>query len=213
MELKEAINKRRSIRIFSDKPINKKQIEEIIFSATSAPSACNNQGWRFIIIDSPLIKEKIVAEGGAIFIKDSPVGILVLYDNRTENLEYQDYVQSAAAAIENMLLTATSLEIGSCWICHLPLKRTLRKLLKIPFYFDPIAYIALGYYECGLKLKDAKFQLDEIVSWNVFDFKTTSQSILELKLKRIIRNTYFRLPLFLKKILSPAAERFVKKFE
>ena len=58
---------------------------------------------------------------------------------------YKDHIQSAAAAIENILLTATELGIGTCWICNLRRPRLLKKQLHIPHNFDIIAYITLGY--------------------------------------------------------------------
>ena len=127
MELKEAISKRRSTRKFSDKEISRDVLEEIITAGNLAPSGCNNQDWRFVIIDSPSLKARIVEEGGAKFIQEATLGILVTYNNCSDNLEYRDYIQSASAAIQNMLLAATSLGVGSCWICQLPLKSTLRR--------------------------------------------------------------------------------------
>lgn len=213
MELKEAIYKRRSVRKFRDEHISRELIEEIIRSASWAPSACNNQLWRFVVVDDSKLKQEIVEEGGAAFIKDSPVGIIILYDSYTDNSEYSDNIQSAAAAVQNMLLTATSLGIGSCWVCQLPGKATLRRLLKIPKYFEPIAYVALGYSALDVKSHPRKNQLSEIASWNKFDFKIAKPKRARLKLRSIIRKAYFSLPLALKKALRPIAEKFVKKFE
>lgn len=213
MELKEAITKRKSVRRFSDKKISKEQIEEIILAGCQAPSACDKQLWKYIVIDESNLKQRIVDEGGADFIKDSPAGVLVLYGNYTDNNEYHDSIQSGAAAIQNMLLMATSLGIGSCWICHLPIKATMRKLLKIPHCFDPIAYIALGYSALDMPARQRKYLTDSIISWNKFDFKINNISSLLPNLKSLFRNVYFRLPLVLKKILRPIAEKFVKKFD
>ena len=213
IELKETIIKLRSIRKFSNREVPKDAIEEIVLAANWAPSACNYQLWKFIVIDDPKIKEMIFEQGGASFIKDAPVGILVLYDNRSDNLEYRDYIQSAAAAIQNMLLAATSLGIGSCWVCHLPPKSVLRRLLKIPAYFDPIAYIPLGYPLSEVKPHPRKNALNDIISWNKFTFQTQRQSIFKLIVKRLLKRTYLYSPFFLKKALRPLAERFVKKFD
>lgn len=213
MELNEAITRRRSTRRFTDREISREVLEEIISAGNWAPSACDRQSWKFIIIDSPEVKQRIVDEGGSKFINDAPAGILVLYDNRSDDPQYQDYVQSASAAIQNMLLRATSLGVGSCWVCHLPLKDTLREILKIPRHFDPIAYIALGYAKDEARPRPRKNSLVDIVSRNKFDFKTVPQSFLGWRLKKIISRLYFRLPLGFKKALRPIAERFVKKFD
>ncbi len=213
MELKEAILKRRSVRKFQDKPVPYEYIEEIISAGLWAPSGCDKQLWRFIVIDNSQLKQRIVDEGGAVFIKDAPVGILVLYDNRTDNTEYRDYIQSASAAIHNMLLAATSLGIGSCWVCHLPLKCTLRKILRVPGYFDPIAYVALGYPAHEPKLRPRKDTVKYFISRNIFNFKKEESSFISLEAKRLLRRVYFSLPLALKKALRPIAEKQVKKFD
>lgn len=213
MELKEAIISRKSVRNFSDRRISKDQIEEIVLAGCYAPSACNKQLWKYIVIDEFSLKQRIVEEGGANFIKNAPVGILVLYCNFTDNREYHDNIQSGAAAIQNMLLMATSLGISSCWICHLPLKSTLRKLLKIPHYFDPIAYIALGYPASAMPSRQSKNISDDIISWNIFHFKKNNISHSAPNLKSFFRNVYFHLPSGFKKCLRPIAEKFVKKFD
>jgi nitroreductase len=139
------INSRRSVRNFTPEPVSKDLIVKIIETAVKAPSACNVQGWQFIAVESEEIKQKLVDYGGSVIIKNAPVGILALYDNRTKNTEYHDNIQSAAAGIENLLLAATYYGLGSCWLCHLPTKRQLRKIFSVPSYFDPIAYILLGH--------------------------------------------------------------------
>lgn len=121
------INSRRSVRNFTAEPVDKNLIAKIIDVATRAPSACNIQGWHFIAVDDEKIKQELVDRGGSIIIKNAPTGILVLYDNRTKDTEYNDYIQSAAAAIENLILAATYYELSSCWLCHLPTKRQLKK--------------------------------------------------------------------------------------
>ncbi|HEX54915.1 MAG TPA: hypothetical protein ENF49_02175, partial [Candidatus Altiarchaeales archaeon] len=132
MDLIEAIHSRRSVRKFKDKKIPDKDILKLIESAIYAPSACDIQGWRFIIVDKPEIIRELVDRGAASFIRNTTQGILVLYDNRTDNLEYMDYIQSAAAGIQNILLVAHSLGIGTCWVCHLPSKNEIREMFDIP---------------------------------------------------------------------------------
>ena len=59
MELQKAIKKRRSIRVFEERPVEKEKIEKIIDAGIQAPSACNVQGWRFIVITDQKIKDEI----------------------------------------------------------------------------------------------------------------------------------------------------------
>jgi len=214
MDLIKAIKTRRSVRSFLDKKIPKDELNKIIESANWAPSACNIQGWRFIVLDNQEIINKIIEMDAAYLLNKPHTGILVLYDNRTDNLEYKDNIQSAAAAIQNMLLTAHSLNIGSCWVCHLPTKKQLRKLLKIPRNYDPIAYISLGYYTEKPKELSRKHKIEQLVSYNHFNFNEQTPSTLSLRLrsKRFLRKIYYLFPTAIKKILKPITKKIEKKF-
>ncbi len=214
MDIQFAIKNRRSLRRFLDKKIEPEIINQIIESANWAPSACNIQGWRFIIVDDQKLKEKIVERGGTKFIKEAPLGILVTYDKRTENLEYQDHIQSAAAAIQNLLLAAFSKGLGSCWICHLPRKKELKKIFNIPPSHTPAAYIAIGYPAQELKAAPRKYKLNQLIGYNQFPANPiASVSNKKLLIKRIFRKIYYFLPSPIKKILFPVVDKyFTKKF-
>ena len=116
MDLFEAVRQRRSIRVFKDEAVPEELIEKIIEAAQWAPSACNSQEWRFIVIDNPEVKEKLLKETTAYFVGRAPLLILVLYSNRTHNFEYKDHLLSAAMAIQNMQLAAHALGLGSCCV-------------------------------------------------------------------------------------------------
>ncbi len=214
MNLNEAIKSRRSIRFFQKKKVVRKVILKIIEAANYAPSACNRQDWHFIVIDNQKKLKRITEEGGAYFIKDAPLAILVLYKNITDNVEYQDYVQSAAAAIQNMHLKITSLGLGSCWVANLPHKNTLRKIFKIPFHYDPIALIVVGYPRFKAKTIPRLYALKEMISFNDF---TESKEIgnkrffYKIQLRKFLRQIFFSLPLKFKKIFLPLARKFEKR--
>lgn len=212
MELLNAIKNRRSVRKYINKKIPDKILRKIIDAARRAPSASDKQDWRYIIVTDIKIKEEIIKNGVASFIKDAPVGILVLYSNLTDRLEYRDYIQSAAASIQNMLLAIHSLGLGGCWVCNIPLKKKLRKIFKIPWNYDPIAYISIGYYKEKPILKHRKKELKDIVSYNKFDFneKIPSRLQLKLRLKRLFMRIYYKLPM--KKYVDKFAKKYEKKF-
>jgi nitroreductase len=211
------INSRRSVRNFTKEPVSKELIAKIIEIAAKAPSACNVQGWQFIAIDSEEIKQKLVDHGGSIVIKNASVGILALYDNRTKNTEYHDNIQSAAAGIENLLLAATYCGLGSCWLCHLPTKRQLRKIFSIPSYYDPIAYILLGYKQKEPVEVPRKYKTEDLVSYNKFRLNPLSKNPPESKtiIRKLLVKIYYLAPLFIKKrFLNKFLDKyFVKKFE
>ncbi len=208
---------RRSVRIFNKEVPKKEIILKLIEMATDAPSACNVQGWRFIIVDDDKMKEKLVDAGGSIVIKNAPIGILVLYDNQTRNVEYQDHIQSAAAAIQNLLLGATYLGLNGCWICHLPAKKQVRKIFSIPETLDPIAYVLVGYKTKEPSEVPRKHGAEQITSYNRYDLKSLDQKVNKLNLaaKKFLIKIYYLAPLFLKKALlnKYLDKKIVKKFE
>lgn len=210
------INSRRSIRNFTNEPVSKDLIIKIVEAASKAPSACNVQGWHFIVIDDEKIKQRLIDFGGSIVIKNAPLGIMVLYDNRTKDIEYHDYIQSAAAGIENLLLAATYYGLGSCWICHLPSKKQIRKILSIPPYYEPVAYVLIGYKQKEPIDVLRKHSVEDLISYNEFRANfSADQAESNLFIKRVLVKIYRLTPLFLKKkFLNKFLDKnFVKKFE
>jgi len=216
MDLFEVISTRRSVRRFRDESVPAAIIERIIECANYAPSACNLQGWRFIVIDKKELQKEIVDRGGSDVITSAPVGILACYDNRTDNVEYNDWLQSGAAAIQNMLLCAHALGLGGCWICHLPRHKTLRALLDIPPHYTPVAYVAIGYPADITEPVRRYRSVKELYDRNRFPPNGSTYSIrLPAQIiKRFVRKFYYVLPKVLKKGMNPFIHRYlVKKFD
>ena len=146
MNTLQCIQSRKTIRPFQNKSLSNEDLQYLIKAAIAAPSACNFQAWKFISITDPTIRDNLSHRSSTI-IKKAPQGIVVLYRNDLSynGYLYKDYIQSAAASIENLLLAATEKGIATCWICDLNRPKQIKHLLHIPKNFDIIAYIALGY--------------------------------------------------------------------
>lgn len=214
MDIWEAIKNRRSIRRFEDRPVPEELVKKVIEAGQWAPSACNRQAWKFIIVDSSEIKEKLKRETTAYFVTKAPLLIFIAYSNRTDNLEYKDHLLSAAMAIQNMQLAAYSLGLGTCCVNNLPIKARLRKILNIPRSYDPVALLCMGYPKAVPKPLKRKNELEGLISRNSFDFENEYGSFdIQLTVKRVIRFVYYRLPASLKKLLDPLARKFEKRFD
>ena len=213
-DIHDVIINRRSVRTFNKIRPDNELILEILNVARWAPSHCDTQDVYFLIIDNEKIKQQLVDLGGAATINSAPVGVLVLYSNSSDNPEYKDYIQSGAAVVQNVLLYAYSMGVGTCWIAHLPRKSDLRKLLGIPAMYDPIAYIIMGYPLKEPRSVPRKHEIQEIVSFNTFDKDHfQSNNNIQKKVKLFFRKIYYKLPLILKRIVNPIVDRFfVKKF-
>lgn len=204
MELQEAIRGRRSIRKYKPDKVPLEMLLEMVEAAKHAPTACDRQEWKFVIINDNRIKQRIVDEGAASVILES-VGILVAYSNDTDNPP--DHIISASLAIQNMLLKAYELGLGTCVVCHLPPKKILRKILSIPPTYDPIAYLCVGYPDEQPRKKE--YAVDTTA---INEFKWKDRPKKETALKKIGRKAYYLIPQ--RKHIKPIVDKiFEKKFD
>ncbi len=150
MELCETIRERRSIRAFQDTEVPEECIHQILEAATLAPSEGNLQSWRFFVVKNKKFKRKLAeAALGQMFVAEAPVTVVVCinfedtapYGRRGKEL-YS--IQSSAAAIENMLLTAVSLNLGACWVGAFR-EDDVKTVLDLEPSIRPVALIPIGY--------------------------------------------------------------------
>lgn len=146
MEILEVILKRRSIRKYKDELPKGGDIEKVLDAARWAPSGLNNQPWRFIVI-----KDKAKKDGLARFtqygniIKAAPIAIVVCMDiadsyNRDKDL------MAIGACIQNMLLEAYGLGLGTCWLGEiLNKKKEVSRYLALDEDLEVAAVITIGY--------------------------------------------------------------------
>lgn len=149
MELKEIMLKRRSIRKFSNKKISKEIIETLLHYAMSAPSACNKQPWEFYVITNEE-KLKELKNASRFSRYDSPLNIIVCGNlKRSLPLGMAEYwIQDCSAAIENILLGVTSLNLGAVWCGLYPQKNAVKKvreILELDEKIIPLGLIHIGY--------------------------------------------------------------------
>ena len=151
MDTLEAINTRRSIRRYLDRPIEFEKLTTIVDAGRKAPSAGNLQDWAFILVtEKNLIKQVSEYCIEQYWIQTAPALVVVcaipekhemFYGLRGKRL-YN--IQDCAAAIENMLLAATNVGLGSCWIGAFE-EDKIRSVFAIPQDVRPQAIITLGY--------------------------------------------------------------------
>jgi F420 biosynthesis protein FbiB-like protein len=170
MEVMQAISDRRSIRRFEDRPVGRHLIETVLDAAVQAPSGKNAQPWRFVVLQGAKkdglvdamekqvnsLNEAGFPTGSAAWtakaMRQAPVLILVFDANWTPGQDrsglnrYGHLVdtQSIGAAVQNMLLVATSLGLGSLWICDVfYADRAIGELTGVKE--ELVAAVSLGY--------------------------------------------------------------------
>lgn len=151
MDVLEAIKTRRSVRAFTNQPVSDEKVKQLLDAARWAPSAGNIQPWEFIVVRNPEIKRGLATAAlNQTFIEEAPVVIVVCanqlrsgqgYGSRGVNLYC---LQDTAAATENMLLTACTLGLATCWVGAFN-EEEARNVLKVPNSVRPVAIIPVGY--------------------------------------------------------------------
>lgn len=151
MEIPEAILKRKSIRSFAPKGLTDEDIETLIQSAILAPNAGNMQPWAFVAVRDRDVKEALVeAAHGQSFIATAPLVIVVCADPTRTAPRYGERgttlycLQDTAAAVENIILTATHNGLGACWIGAFD-EGMAAATLGVPMGIRPVAMLPIGY--------------------------------------------------------------------
>ncbi|MCK4497085.1 MAG: nitroreductase family protein [Candidatus Aenigmarchaeota archaeon] len=184
MELTKAIKGRRSIRRFKQKKVPFRVIKEIIDAAQWAPSACNKQAWSFIVIDDEKTKRELVNEAGSCHhYLNTPIIIYVLYDKRI-NPEHHANIQSASAAIQNMILKAHELGLGTCWLASLGDIEKTRKILNIPKNQIIVASILLGFPDESPK-SPLRRDVNEIIHIKKYVSETESHNLDDWSFEKV----------------------------
>lgn len=151
MNIFQAITTRKSIRKFSDKPVDDKLIGVMLYAATHAPSAGNLQEWEFVVVEDQKIKERLAnAALKQKQIADAPIDIVVCADLDRVSDKYGKRgeilyaVQDTSAATMNMLLAATALGLGTNWISAFD-EEEVKGILDLPDNVRPLVIVAVGY--------------------------------------------------------------------
>lgn len=149
MDVLDAIHTRRSIRKFDpDKPVSEADLETILAAAMTAPSAGNAQPWHFVVVTDQALRDELSRLHPYIgMLRQAPVGVVVCAELALE--KYPGYwVQDLAAAVQNLLLAARSLGLGTVWTGVCPIQERMdavRRILKLPEGVEPHAIVPLGW--------------------------------------------------------------------
>lgn len=148
MNTLESIHSRRSIRRFTEQTITDEQLHTLLDAAMTAPSAGNAQPWEFIIVRSQEGREGIARRHpyAAMALKSQ---VCVAICGNTANEKYPGFwPQDCAAAIQNLLLAARDLGIGSVWTGVYPLEdriKNFKEFFNLPEHVIPLGIVVLGY--------------------------------------------------------------------
>jgi nitroreductase len=148
MNTLEAICTRRSIRKYREGTIAPETLETILRAAMSAPSACNQQPWEFVIIDDPDILARVPSELNehAAMCAGAALAILVCGNTSRETCPGNWHLDCAAAT-QNLLLAVHEAGLGAVWTGVYPdaqLRRAFQAFFGLPEEVMPLALVPIG---------------------------------------------------------------------
>jgi len=145
MDVMEAIKGRRSIRQFTDKPIEKEKLETLLEAARWAPSGGNLQTWRFVVVTSPSQRELVKKFAPGIFAMPSAF-IVICAEMEADANEWKKRLCLADCSIaaQNIMLAAHEMGIGTC-VALSYAKSAISEILELPEHVEPMLVVTLGY--------------------------------------------------------------------
>ncbi len=179
MKFLELIQKRQSVRKYSDKAVEKEKIFRCVEAARLAPSACNAQPWKYIVIDEPKLKEKVARETFSTvapfnkFALQAPVIVAIVmekpnflsqFGGRVKDKDF--YLIDIGITAEHFCLQAAEEGLGTCMLGWFN-EKTVIKLLGIPSGKRIGLLITVGYPADEQREKKRKNIL-EISSYNKY---------------------------------------------
>jgi nitroreductase len=145
------LRRRRSIRKYTAKPVDKATQELLVEALLRAPTSRNGRSWHFVLVDDRTLLELLAqskAQGSA-FLKDASLGIVVTGDSSKTDV----WVEDASIAAILVQLAAEEAGLGSCWIqirnrphdSETTAEHYVQKLLGLPDHLKVLAIVSLGY--------------------------------------------------------------------
>jgi len=176
------IRSRRSIRKYKNTAVTREQINQVLESARLAPSGSNTQPWRFIVVESDPLRQKLSdASHNQQWMMTAPVHIVCLADMRSridesidvevdENSnmpELKQVIRDTSIGIEHMLLEAQSMGLGTCWIAWFT-QPDIRPILNIPKDKYVVGIVTLGYADEAPNPRP-RLAFEDIVKYETWD--------------------------------------------
>ena len=169
MEVMEAIETRKSIRGYEDKPVPEEKLNKVLEAARLSPSAGNRQYRKFVVVRDSKLRAKLAeATGGQAFIAEAPV-VIVAVTTMPDNImrcDVPSYPVDLAIAVDHMTLAAVEEGLGTCWICGFSQQKAM-EAVGVPEKYKVVALLPLGFPRIEGKDKTRK-TLEEMVCYETF---------------------------------------------
>lgn len=166
---------RTSCRAYEDRPVPREHLELMLEAARVAPSACNKQPWRFAVVQDEAKRMRLVNEalrfgiemkwagnaGAIIAIGVRSKGLVHKVGTKITGVEYPQMDLGIAA--EHLVLQATELGLGTCWIGWIK-QKAVREIVGWGKDVTPMGLITVGWPAAERKTR-SRLTMDDIVTW------------------------------------------------
>lgn len=158
MDALEAIQKRRSVREYTGEPIQRKDLETIVDAGRLAASGHNHQPWDFVVVTERDMIERLKV--ASLWMEKAGAIIAVVVDPTS-----RWWQEDGSAAVENILIAATALGYGSCWLqgYTMPREEEFKALLEIPEEKRLLTLVPIGV-PVGWPTVEKK-TLEQVIHW------------------------------------------------
>ncbi|MFW6159230.1 MAG: nitroreductase family protein [Planctomycetota bacterium] len=172
MDVMEAIQKRRSVRNYEDRPVEEETLQAVLEAGRLAPSARNLQEWRYVVVRDPELRAKLVdAANGQKFVGQAPVVLVACAktDGHKMACGEPSYPIDVAISLDHMSLKAVEEGLGTCWVGAFD-PAAVKKLLGIPDAIRVVELMPLGY-PAGEASPRSRLDLEEVVSFDKWGWR------------------------------------------
>jgi len=157
MSFLDLVQKRSSVRKFSDQPVSREVLTRCLEAARLAPSACNSQPWSFIVVDDPQLRQRIAdkaftgmysinthAKTAPVFVVvvTEPSGYMARLGGQFKGVQYN--LIDVGIAVDHFTLQAAEEGLGTCWLGWFN-SGAVKKILGIPWNKRTDIMLSVGY--------------------------------------------------------------------
>ena len=160
MNFRDLVQKRRSIRRFTEEELTAEQVQTIVRAGLMAPTSKGTHAWHFIVVDEKDKLERLsqCRPAGADFVKGAPLAIVVAMDSRETDV----WAEDGSIAAVTMQYQAADLGLGSCW-AQVRLRTwddgttaadIVRSIIDAPDWLEPVCLLGIGHPAIERKVQD-----------------------------------------------------------
>lgn len=170
MEFTKLITARYSVRAYKPEPVEEDKLRAVLDAARLAPTACNRQPIRFVVVHTQGRQQELKRIYGAEWFSRAPIVICACVlpsEGWVRGSDSKNHCEiDAAIAMDHLILAAANAGLGTCWICAFdPI--AAREALGLPDGVEPVAFTPLGYAADSPTEKNRK-AIDDLVSYERF---------------------------------------------